>query len=61
MPLLIAAYKVARWCSGRLAAIGAASLAAAGPAGAAIVFEKSPFRPTVWSAADDGSARVQLT
>jgi len=44
-----------------VAAIGAASLAAAGPAGATIVFEKSPFRPTVWSAADDGSARVQLT
>ena len=43
-----------------VAAISAASLAAAGPAGATIVFEKSPFRPTVWAAADDGSARVQL-
>ena len=37
-----------------------ASLAAAAPAGATIVFEKSPFRPTVWAAADDGSDRVQL-
>src|SRR3954454_23900851 len=36
------------------------SLAGAAPAGATIVFEKSPFRPTVWAAADDGSARVQL-
>jgi Tol biopolymer transport system component len=35
-------------------------LAAAAPASATIVFEKSPFRPTVWAAADDGSARVQL-
>ena len=43
-----------------VAATCAASLAAAAPAGATIVFEKSPFRPTVWAAADDGSARVQL-
>jgi Tol biopolymer transport system component len=42
------------------AALIAASLAAAAPAGATIVFEKSPFRPTVWAAADDGSAPVQL-
>jgi Tol biopolymer transport system component len=40
------------------AALTAATLAA--PAGATIVFEKSPFRPTVWAAADDGSNRVQL-
>jgi Tol biopolymer transport system component len=43
-----------------LIAVVVASLAAAGPASATIVFEKSPFRPTVWAAADDGSARVQL-
>jgi Tol biopolymer transport system component len=43
-----------------VAAISAASLAAVAPAGATIVFEKSPFRPTVWAAADDGSARLQL-
>jgi Tol biopolymer transport system component len=36
------------------------SLAAAAPASATIVYEKSPFRPTVYAAADDGSARVQL-
>jgi Tol biopolymer transport system component len=40
------------------AVLTAATLAA--PASATIVFEKSPFRPTVWAAADDGSARVQL-
>jgi dipeptidyl aminopeptidase/acylaminoacyl peptidase len=40
------------------AVLTAASLAA--PASATIVFEKSPFRPTVWAAADDGSSRVQL-
>jgi Tol biopolymer transport system component len=40
--------------------VAVASLATAAPAGATIVFEKSPFRPTVWAAADDGSARVQL-
>jgi Tol biopolymer transport system component len=43
-----------------VAAIGGASLAAASPAGATIVFEKSPFRPAVYAAADDGSARVKL-
>jgi Tol biopolymer transport system component len=42
------------------AVLSAASLVAAAPAAATIVFEKSPFRPTVWAAADDGSARVQL-
>jgi Tol biopolymer transport system component len=42
------------------AAVCAASLVAASSASATIVFEKSPFRPTVWAAADDGSARVQL-
>ena len=36
------------------------ALAAAAPASATIVFSKSPFRPTVWAAADDGSGRVQL-
>jgi Tol biopolymer transport system component len=35
-------------------------LAVASPASATIVFSKSPFRPTVWVAADDGSNRVQL-
>jgi Tol biopolymer transport system component len=43
-----------------LLAAAVASLAAAAPASATIVFEKSPFRPTVWAAADDGSGRVQL-
>jgi Tol biopolymer transport system component len=38
----------------------AASFAVTAPAGATIVYERSPFRPTVWAAADDGSARVQL-
>ncbi|TML02674.1 MAG: hypothetical protein E6G41_15030 [Actinobacteria bacterium] len=47
-----------RRCALIVAAV--AALAAAVPAGATIVFEKSPFRPTVWAAADDGSARVQL-
>jgi hypothetical protein len=42
------------------AATCAASLAAAAPASATIVFEKSPFRPAVYAAADDGSARIQL-
>jgi hypothetical protein len=42
------------------AVVGASALAGAAPAGATIVFEKSPFRPTVWAAADDGSAGVQL-
>jgi Tol biopolymer transport system component len=42
------------------AVLTAATLAAASPATATIVYEKSPFRPTIWAAADDGSARVQL-
>ena len=42
------------------AVLATASLGAAAPASATIVFEKSPFRPTVWAAADDGSARVKL-
>jgi hypothetical protein len=42
------------------AALAAASLAAAAPAAATLVYEKTPFRPTVYSAADDGSARVKL-
>jgi Tol biopolymer transport system component len=42
------------------AVLSVAGLVAAAPAGATIVYEKSPFRPTVWAAADDGSARVQL-
>lgn len=42
------------------AVIATASLGAAAPASATIVFEKSPFRPTVWAAADDGSARIKL-
>src|SRR3954447_6241083 len=41
-------------------AAGAASLVAAAPAGATIVYEKNPFRPAVYAAADDGSARVKL-
>jgi Tol biopolymer transport system component len=41
-------------------AAGVASLAAAAPAGAAIVFEKNPFRPAVYAAADDGSGRIKL-
>lgn len=40
------------------AVLTAATLAA--PAGATIVFEKSPFRPTVWAAGDDGSNPVKL-
>jgi hypothetical protein len=42
------------------AAAIAASLAAATPARATIVFERSPFRPAVYTAADDGSNRVKL-
>jgi hypothetical protein len=38
----------------------AVSLVAAAPAGATIVYEKSPFRPAVYAAADDGSAQVKL-
>src|SRR3954451_13782597 len=41
-------------------AAGVASLAAAAPAGATIVFEKNPFRPAVYAAADDGSGRIKL-
>src|SRR3954449_8081884 len=41
-------------------AAGAASLVAAAPAGATIVYEKNPFRPAVYAAADDGSARAKL-
>jgi Tol biopolymer transport system component len=42
------------------AVLTAATLAAAAPASATIAFEKSPFRPVVYAAADDGSARVKL-
>jgi Tol biopolymer transport system component len=42
------------------AAAIAASLAAVAPARATIVFERSPFRPAVYTAADDGSNRVKL-
>jgi Tol biopolymer transport system component len=38
----------------------AASLVAAAPAGATIVYEKSPFRPAIYAAADDGSGRIKL-
>jgi Tol biopolymer transport system component len=42
------------------AVLVAVSLTAAAPAAATLVYEKSPFRPHVYAAADDGSARVQL-
>jgi len=42
------------------AAAIAASLAAVAPARATIVFERSPFRPAVYTAGDDGSNRVKL-
>lgn len=42
------------------AAAIAAALVAAAPAPATIVFERSPFRPAVYTAADDGSNRVKL-
>jgi Tol biopolymer transport system component len=42
------------------AAATAASFAAAVPARATIVFERSPFRPAVYAAADDGTNRVKL-
>jgi hypothetical protein len=42
------------------AVLAAASLVASAPAAATLVYEKSPFRPTVYAAADDGSARVKL-
>jgi Tol biopolymer transport system component len=44
-----------------VAAAIAASLAAAAPARATIVFERNPFRPGIYTAADDGSNRVKLT
>lgn len=43
-----------------VAALGAATLVAAAPASATIVYEKNPFKPNVYAAADDGSARVRL-
>jgi Tol biopolymer transport system component len=43
------------------AAAIAASLAAAAPARATIVFERNPFRPAIYTAGDDGSNRVRLT
>ena len=40
--------------------LAAASAVAAAPASATIVYERNPFRPTVYAAGDDGSARVKL-
>jgi Tol biopolymer transport system component len=42
------------------AVLAAVSVVAAAPAAATLVYEKTPFRPTVYAAADDGSARVKL-
>jgi hypothetical protein len=38
----------------------AASLAAAAPSSATLVYEKNPFKPRVYAAADDGSGPVKL-
>jgi Tol biopolymer transport system component len=38
----------------------AVSLAAAAPSSATIVYEKNPFKPRVYAAADDGSSPVRL-